>query len=143
MDQKWFEMPEIRRRRVDGTVWVPLRSNRETIEGGQYGDLGYVSEFYGVGTLAVARSLENLLAIQVGTDRARSVMGPLFGIYELRLADAHLPTSELDEALEKVGVDKATPYVVQGYQLLYACVGTIYALIKIVEGWKGGEPFWQ
>jgi hypothetical protein len=42
----------------------------------------------------------------------------------------------LDEALEKVGVDKTTPYVILGYQLLYACVRTIYAIVKVVEGWK-------
>lgn len=82
------------------------------------------------------KSLEHLLATQVGAEAARALMGPLFGIYELRLADAHLSTSELDEALEKAGVDKAAPYVVRGYQLLHACVGTLYAIIKIVEEWK-------
>jgi hypothetical protein len=63
-------------------------------------------------------------------------MGPLFGIYELRLADAHLPSSELDEAWEKVGIKPSDPYIVQGYQLLHACVGTIYMIIKIVEAWE-------
>lgn len=82
------------------------------------------------------KSLENLLATQVGPERARAVMSSLFGVYELRLADAHLSSGELDEALEKVGVDKAAPYVVQGYQLMRACVGTIYAIIKIVDAWK-------
>jgi len=83
------------------------------------------------------KSLENLLATQVGPDQARAIMGPLFGVYELRLADAHLSTSELDEALERVGVDKAAPYVVQGYQLMHACVGAIYAIIKNIDAWKG------
>jgi len=82
------------------------------------------------------KSLEKLLATQIGVDQARAAMGPLFGIYELRLADAHLPASELDEALEKVGINQSAPYVVQGYQLLDACVGTLYAIIKVVEDWK-------
>ena len=82
------------------------------------------------------KSLERLLETQVGADRARAVMGPLFGVYELCLADAHLPANELDEALEKVGVDKTAPYVVQGYQLLQACVDTIDAIIHIVAAWK-------
>src|SRR5215470_14814178 len=54
VDQNWFEMPEIRRRKLEGAVWVPLRSISRWTEGGQYGHLGYRSEFYGVGTLAVA-----------------------------------------------------------------------------------------
>src|SRR6266481_1565532 len=54
VDQKWFEMPEVRRRRLEGAVWIPLRSIDRGAKGGHYGDLGYLSEFYGVGTLAVA-----------------------------------------------------------------------------------------
>src|SRR5207302_10110066 len=50
------------------------------------------------------KSLENLLATQVGAESAHSVMGPLFGIYDLRLADAHLPSSEVDATLAMVGI---------------------------------------
>jgi hypothetical protein len=86
--------------------------------------------------LGSLKSLESLLATQVGAERAREVMRPLFGVYELRLADAHLPKRELDETLEKVGVDQAAPHVVQGYQLLSACVGAIFEIIEIVDGWR-------
>jgi hypothetical protein len=86
--------------------------------------------------LGSLKSLESLLATQVGVERAREVMRPLFGVYELRLADAHLPKHELDEALEKVGVDEAAPHVMQGYQLLSACVGAIFEIIEIVDGWR-------
>jgi hypothetical protein len=82
------------------------------------------------------KSLEHLLATQTDPQVAHGVMSPLFGIYELRLADAHLPTSESDEAMKKVGVDKSAPHVVQGYQLLHGCVGSIYAMIRIVDAWK-------
>lgn len=82
------------------------------------------------------KSLEGLLATQVDPREAHAMMSSLFGIYELRLADAHLPSTEADDALKKAGVDKAAPFVVQGCQLLDACVGTIYAIIKIVDAWK-------
>jgi hypothetical protein len=82
------------------------------------------------------KSLEHLLATQVGSDEARAVMGSLFGIYDLRLADAHLPSREVDDALDKVGIDKAAPYAFQGYQLMRACVDTIYITIKILDAWK-------
>ena len=53
MDQKWFEMPDERRRKLTGAVWIPLRAMDTIEEIGQHGHLGYKSEFYGVGTLAV------------------------------------------------------------------------------------------
>jgi hypothetical protein len=53
MDQKWFEMPDERRRKLTGAVWIPLRAMDKIEEIGQLGHLGYKSEFYGVGTLAV------------------------------------------------------------------------------------------
>jgi len=44
------------------------------------------------------KSLEKLLGLHVTADVARSLVGPLVGIYELRHADAHLASSEIDDA---------------------------------------------
>src|SRR2546428_8899107 len=52
MKREWFEMAEIRKRRFDGAVWIPLRASQGT-EAGRQGHLGYKSEFFGVGSLAV------------------------------------------------------------------------------------------
>jgi hypothetical protein len=52
MEQKWFEMTEIRKRRFDSAVWIPLRASQK-IETGKWGYLGYRSEFFGAGSLAV------------------------------------------------------------------------------------------
>ena len=53
MDQNWFEMPEIRLRKLASAVWIPLRAIHQIGEIGKYGYIGYKSEFYGVGTLLV------------------------------------------------------------------------------------------
>lgn len=53
MNQEWFEMPEIRRRTLASSVWIPLRATNRIIESGRYGYLGYKSEYFGAGTLAV------------------------------------------------------------------------------------------
>ena len=53
MNQDWFEMPDVKRRKLDDSVWVPLRSTQEVERGGEYGHAGFNSEFFGVGTLAV------------------------------------------------------------------------------------------
>ena len=52
MEQNWFEMTEIRKRRFDSAVWIPLRAS-QNIETGKWGYLGYRSEFFGAGSLAV------------------------------------------------------------------------------------------
>jgi hypothetical protein len=85
------------------------------------------------------KSLENLLATRIDPSQARAVLGPLVGIYELRHADAHLASRESDEALNLVGVDQNAAYVIQGYQLLHACVSSIYAICQIIECWTTEE----
>lgn len=55
MDQDWFEMLDIRRRKLEGQVWIPLRA-WDLIEEGSLGNAGFKSEFYGVGTLAIPTS---------------------------------------------------------------------------------------
>ena len=81
------------------------------------------------------KSLENLLALRIEESSAREIVGPLVGIYELRLADAHLPSSEMDDSLALARVDQNEPYVTQGYQLLHACVNSIFAICEIIEHW--------
>ncbi len=81
------------------------------------------------------KSLENLLATQVNPHIAREIIGPLVGIYELRHADAHLPSKEIEEALGLVRVTRNSPYVFQGHQLLHACVSSIYHIIEVIKKW--------
>ena len=83
--------------------------------------------------------LENLLATRVSPASAREIMSPLFWIYELRLADAHLPKHGLGDVLSSLGVDQDAPYVIQGYQLLHSCVGSICSICRVFENWYDEE----
>ncbi len=87
---------------------------------------------------ASLKSVENLLAARVGAKNAAVTMAPLFVIYDLRLADAHLPSKETEEALSRIGVDIGLPFVAQGAQLLHKCVGTLYTIIDVIKHWDGG-----
>ncbi len=78
------------------------------------------------------KSLENVVATKIGPERARLLLGPLVGIFELRHADAHLPGGQLDDAIKLAGVDKNLPFVFQGYQLLHACVSSLYNIAKVL-----------
>lgn len=78
MEQSWFEMHDIRRRWLSGTVWVPLHAVNVIDEVGERGFLGFKQEFLGLGSLAVAVELkdstEELGWDDVGTSR-------MFGSY--------------------------------------------------------------
>src|SRR3954469_14263121 len=52
MEQTWFEMADIRRRRFDNAVWIPLRAS-QTTRSGKYGYVGFNEEFFGAGSIAI------------------------------------------------------------------------------------------
>ena len=54
MDQQWLEMKDIRRRRLDGTVWIPLREQWE-VRVGEHGHVGFREEYVSIATLAVSK----------------------------------------------------------------------------------------
>jgi hypothetical protein len=82
------------------------------------------------------KSLENLIATKINPENAKSILGSLVGIYNLRLGDAHLPSGEIDENITLIGIDQKLPYVHQGYQLLNACVSSIYNIAEILKDWN-------
>ncbi len=64
------------------------------------------------------------------------MMSPLVGIYELRLADAHLPGSKIADALVLARINVTTPLVHQAKQMLDACVSTVFG---IAEAFRKGD----
>jgi hypothetical protein len=74
------------------------------------------------------KAIEMLLATLISETEARTMMAPLFGILDLRLADAHLGTSLIASGLERAGVDDAQPAAVQGCQLLQSFLGNLQAI---------------
>jgi len=62
--------------------------------------------------------LQDVLAKQVGDERARKVLGPIVGAYEMRVGDAHPTGSKIGEALKLAGIDESSSYLRQGEQLI-------------------------
>lgn len=79
------------------------------------------------------KSLEKVLAAKIDPADARAMLGPLVGVYELRLADAHLPSDAVDDAMRLIGVDDSSPFVMQGYQLIHAAVAAICQIGALIE----------
>lgn len=81
------------------------------------------------------KSLENLLASKFDGTLIRKITAPLVGIYELRHADAHLPSSNLDDTFNLIEIDRSLPFVHQGYQMLHQVVSSIYGVVEVLEHW--------
>ena len=62
--------------------------------------------------------LQRLLENYTNKEYAYSRMTPLFGAYDLRGADAHLSSSDVDESYARVGVDRTAPLIKQAEQLI-------------------------
>jgi hypothetical protein len=82
--------------------------------------------------LRTLKSLERLLATLTDAADARRIIGPLVGIYQLRLGDAHMPSAEIAEAFTLLGFDRNASSLQQGTQLLHVTVSTIYRINEIL-----------
>lgn len=82
------------------------------------------------------KTIENLLAKKIPKENARQITSPLVGVYELRHGDAHLPSSEIEKAFDLVKIDRNLPYVIQGYQMLFACVNNLHIILSIIDNWN-------
>lgn len=71
------------------------------------------------------KSLESVLGTVIDSRDAACIMAPLFGAYVLRLADAHLPPSDIEDAFKRVNAERATPWIQQGARLLHAVVSSL------------------
>ena len=71
------------------------------------------------------KSLESVLASVINPSDAVTIMAPLFGAYDLRLADAHLPPSDIENAFERVNAERNPPWIEQGARLLHAVVSSL------------------
>lgn len=79
------------------------------------------------------KSLEKVLATVCAPEDARRALTPLVGTYQLRLADAHLPGSELAEAMTLVGIDSSIPALHQGQTLIVNCASAAMAIATLLE----------
>jgi hypothetical protein len=86
------------------------------------------------------KTLENVVAQKVGPAAARKLLGPLFGVFELRTADAHLPSNDLEGSLRLAGINRALPYVHQGRQLSSECVSALYEVADVVKQFETHTP---
>jgi hypothetical protein len=83
--------------------------------------------------------LQDVLAKEVGEERAHRVLGPVVGAYDLRVGDAHPTGSKIGEALKLAGIDESRSYLRQGEQLIHNVGQSVWWIGKLLFG-KNGNP---
>lgn len=83
--------------------------------------------------------LQDVLAKQVGEERARQVLGPVVGAYDMRVGDAHPTGSKIDEALKLAEVDETRSYLRQGEQLIHNVGHSVWLIGKLLFKKKSSQ----
>jgi hypothetical protein len=74
------------------------------------------------------RHLEESLATLIDANEARRITGVLAGINELRQADAHKPSSDLDDSIKLTGIHETGVVVREAQQMLHELVNSLYEI---------------
>jgi hypothetical protein len=83
--------------------------------------------------------LQDVLTKEVGEERARHVLGPVIGAYDLRVGDAHPTGSKIGEALKLAGIDESRSHLRQGVQLIHNVGHSVWWIGKLLFE-KDGSP---
>jgi hypothetical protein len=78
------------------------------------------------------KAIEKLVGHLRSDADAQNMMAPLFGIYDLRLADAHLGSSLVASGKARAGINDAEPATMQCRRLLQSFVDTLRLITEVL-----------
>lgn len=79
------------------------------------------------------KALEHTLGTIIPPAEAATLCSALFGIYDLRLADAHLPGRDLESAYQRANIDRTKPLIIQGHDMILAFTLSLIRIANIIE----------
>jgi hypothetical protein len=84
--------------------------------------------------LGSIKLLQDVLAKEAGEEKAREVIGPIVGAYDMRIGDAHPAGSKVEAALELAGIDENYSHLRQGKQLIDNVSRALWHVGKLLFG---------
>lgn len=92
----------------------------------------------------VNKEYKSLKRIELLIDEAgssgREIMRPLAGINELRHADSHLPSNEVEKAMSLIGIDKIDNTIIAGEKLIFEVAKCLYKISESILKTKKNAP---
>jgi len=83
--------------------------------------------------------LQSVISDIVGQEVARKMNSVLVGVYDLRLNDAHPPSSAIEAAMELAGVHSQQSWLRRGGHLIHNVVSALLRISKVVEAEAGKQ----
>ncbi len=80
------------------------------------------------------KHLEKVLAAYVSEEKARELTGLFVAINELRQADAHLPSSDLNDSIVLAGISEPGITTNEALQMLHKLVDSLYVIAGVFQG---------
>jgi hypothetical protein len=84
------------------------------------------------GDLRSIKLLESVLADISSQELAHRVLGPIVGVYDLRIGDAHPTSSDIEEAFALAGIDRSRSHLRQAQQMIDNYAHAIWGVGKIL-----------
>lgn len=81
--------------------------------------------------LGSIKRIENILN-ELGFN-GKKITAPFVGLNELRQADAHLPSSDLENSFALAEINQSSPYVIIGKNLIDTLAGRLYIIARILN----------
>ncbi len=78
--------------------------------------------------------LQDLLAQNIGAEKARQVFAQIAGVYDMRVGDAHPTGSKVADAIKLAGIDQSRSFLRQGEQLIHNFGRSIWLIGKLLFG---------
>lgn len=100
----------------------------ENIDGTALNSIASPPDGVNVGSI---KHLEAAVATRVEKSRAREITAVLVGINELRQADAHLPSSDLEESISLAGISETGISINEAQQMLRRLVDSLFSIAEI------------
>ena len=76
--------------------------------------------------------LEDVLAQEVGVEKARHIFGVVAGAYDMRVGDAHPTGSKIGDALKLAEIDESSSFLRQSEQLIYNFGRSVWWIGKLL-----------
>lgn len=76
--------------------------------------------------------LQDVLAQKIGAEKARQIFGPIAGVYDMRVGDAHPTSSKIRDALKLAEIDKSSSFLRQGEQLIHNFGRSVWWIGKLL-----------
>ncbi len=75
---------------------------------------------------------ESIISDLTSSEHARSIFGPVFGVYDLRVGDAHPTSSNITDAYKRLKINSDDPYIFQGMQMIDYLSYSIWHINKVL-----------